>query len=409
MITIIKIAYLNLWRRMTRTVLVIIMISVGLAAMIFSHGLYDGMGKQMISDTLRSSTGDIVIYKKGYRNSKLLSDYLGFSKIYEILQKDPQITAFAMRLKNEGMASSARGSQGVTIIGVNKEMEQKFINYKKGVVEGVFDFDGESRSAVIGQDLADKLKLKVGGKIVINAQSMNKELVAASFRVKGIIRTNNPEIDNGAVLLDLNVVQNLFQMPGQVSEFSLLLADKKNILAVKKSISQKLQTSGENIEVFTWDEIYPSLALFDKMFAYFIYISYIIVFLAVAIGLFNILLISIMERIKEFGIMLAVGTPFSTIKKIIYMESVLLSTFGYAFGSIAGFFVLLYYKTYGLDLSMFAAGLNSYGMASVIYAELHPFYFIVAFIAVYLTAFLSAIIPVRRLKKLRPVEAIRFV
>ena len=134
----------------------------------------------------------------------------------------------------------------------------------------------------------------------------------------------------------------------------------------------------------------------------------IIVFFAVAIGLFNVLLISIFERVKEYGILMAIGTPFKQIKRMIYIESFTIGLIGYVLGSITGGVACFYFHVYGLDLSAFAKGLNDYGMAATMYSSLKFSYFVLGFVMVSITTYVSAVIPEWRLKKMNPVQAIRF-
>jgi len=408
---ILKTAYLNLWRRKSRTFILIVMISFGLAAMIFTQGLYEGMMSQMIDDALRTSSGDFMISKEGHYKSQLLSDYIYDTEpVISALKKNNNVAHFVTRVKNEGMVSSAKYSQGAKILGVNLEQEQYFINYKKPLRQGRLELNENKKEAIIGQDLADKLKVKIGRKIVLTGQALDKELVAGAFRVVGIIRTNNPEIDEMSVLIRQKHMQELFKMKGYISEVSVLVKDKKQAKQTESTIKAYLtKNSSQKFEVLGWEELYALLAMMKSMFVYFVYISYFIVFLAVAVGFFNILLISILERVKEYGILLAVGTSFSIVKKMIYLEALIVGMFGFIFGSFFGALLLIYSKFWGIDLSNFATGLNKMGMASIMYAEIHFGYFVLAFVVVLLTSYLSAIIPVWKLKKLKPVQAIRFV
>lgn len=403
-------AYLNLWRRKSRTILVIIMLSFGLTAMIFSQGLYDGMMVQMTKDQIRTGTGEITIYKKGYEKSKLLSDYINDVKtIEDILKKNDNVAHFVSRVRCEGVVSSARYAQGANIIGIDVSKENSFINYKKPAVKGKFHLDDDRHQGMIGRRLADKLKVDIGKKIVIQGQALNKEISSTVARVVAVLETNNPAIDMAGVLLDKKKVQQLFKIDG-VTEFSVLLKGKSSLDAAKKEIEQQINEKIKGkVELFTWKELYPFLLLWDKVIKYFVYISYAIVFLVVALGIFFILFISIMERIKEFGILMAVGTPFSSIGKIIFLESLIMGGFGYLFGSFFGFLSLGLFNRFGLNLSHFSSGLADIGMAAVMFPAIRLEYFILGFIALFVSSVMAVIVPLWKLKRLKPVEAIRFI
>lgn len=405
-----KIAYFNLWRRKSRTILFIIMLGFGLAAMIFSQGLYDGMMVQMVSDQIRTGTGELTIYKKGYEESKLLSDYIkDVTALEGVLEHNDDVAHFVSRIRCEGVVSSARYAQGANIIGIDVEEENPFINYKQPVVKGTFHVDGENNQVMISRKLADKLKVDIGKKIVIQGQALNKEIASISARVAGILQTNNPEIDAAGVLMDKKKLRQLFKVDG-VTEFSVLLKDKVDLGIGKQELEKQISENvDEKVEIFTWKELYPFLLIWDKIIKYFVYISYAIVFLVVSLGIFFILFISIMERIKEFGILTAVGTPFSSISKIVFFESLIMGGLGYTFGAFFGFLSLSVTGRFGLDLSNFSSGLTDVGMASVMFPVIRMEYFIIGFIAMLISSVMAIIIPLWKLKRLKPVEAIRFI
>ena len=405
-----KIAYFNLWRRKSRAILVIAMIAFGLMSMIFSQGLYDGMIAQMVSDQIRTGSGEIAISKKGYRTSKLLSDHIRNVKDVEnVLKKNENVSCFVSRLKCEGVVSSAKYAQGVNIIGIDVEKEGPFINYKNPVVRGKFEVAPDKNIVMLGQSLAEKLKVDIGKKVVIQGQALDKEIVSIAARVAGIIKTNNPGIDNAGVLVDKTKLQELFKVDG-VTEFNVLTREGSRLISLKEEIGSRFERQGtEKLEIFTWKELYPLMLFWEKIFNYFIYISYAIVFLVVALGIFFILFISIFERIKEFGILMALGTPFRSIGQIIIFESLIMGGLGYIFGGLSGFLLLVLFKRYGLDFSYFSSGLSDVGMAAVMFPEIRFNYFILGFTAIFVSSLIAVTIPLWKLKKLKAIEAIRFV
>lgn len=405
-----KIAYSNLWRRRSRTILVITMISFGLAAMIYSQGMYDGMMVQMVNDQIRTGSGELAIYKDTYEENKLLSTNIKDPEIiHDWLKHNGQIKHFVSRLRSDGVISSAKYSQTASVIGLDTRGEENFINYKDALLRGKFALEKNRKQVIIGERLAEKLKVDIGKKVVIQGQSLDKEIIAEVLRVTGIIKTNNPLLDNSGVLIDKTVFAELFRING-VTEFSVLLNDSRDIDLRKNEFEKALaEISDEKLEVFSWRELYPIVLLWDKAMKYFIYISYAIVFLVVALGIFFILFISIMERLKEFGILLALGTSFKTIAKIVFLEAIFMGVFGYLLGSSLGWMSLQLTDIWGLDLSYFSSGLNDIGMAAIMYPDIRGEYFVLAFWAVFLSSIASALIPLWKLKKLKAVEAIRFI
>lgn len=404
---LLKIAYENLWRRRSRTLIVIIMIAVGIAVLTFMSGLYDGMVSQMVNDTIYSDTCEITVFKKDYRLTSKLSDNITEpQKLTGILERHKELRAFFPRLKNDGMISSTRYSQGVKIFGIVPGQEEKVTNLRSSIRQGEYRLTPGKKEVIIGAELAEDLKVKPKQKVVIMGQAKDKSIASAAFRVSGIVRTNNTAIDRNAVFIELKDAQELFLLPNTVSQFSIVVKEPKELKNIKNALQNEL---GNSYEVFTWKELFKGLEVMQKMIDSYNAILYAIIFTVVAIGIFNIVLISVLERVREFGIMLAIGTKFSQLAKIIILESMLIGLLGFAAGSALGYLLLIYFKLFGLDLSNFSSSLEAFGMAAVMRPTVALKYFMMSATAVFITSFIASLWPIRILKKLKPVQSIRFI
>ncbi len=406
---IFRMAYFNLWRRKARTIAVISMITAGLVGLLFTQGIYRGFIYQMIDDALRY-TGDITIHGKGYRQSKRLTDSIHMpDTVLEALSEVPGVTRVSKRLTQGGMAASARVSRPVQLTGVDPVAEKEFGRLGLFIDEGEFSLEPGTRSAVIGAGLAKDLKIKLGRKVVVTAQMNDKSLTSVALRIRGIIRVNNPSIDKESILMNMSDLRSLLGIAdNRVTQISVRLENTANLEKARDTLLQKLQLQMNDLEIFTWKDLYPLYVMSIDMIWIIEAISYFIIYLMVALAIFDILLVSVLERIREFGILLAVGTPFRTFRNLILLEAMSIGFLGFVFGSLFGYALLLYLKYFGLDLSNYADALGGIGMSSVIRAEVHWFYFLNGMAATFAATFLSALVPIRILKKLKPVEAIRF-
>jgi ABC-type lipoprotein release transport system permease subunit len=403
---VLTIAARSLWRHRARTIIVITMIGLSLASLIFLNGLYDGMIDQMIRSTTQSDSLDISVYGNNYRSSGLLSDSIRDTEsVTRVIKADPGVKSFVYRTRNDGMISSARYSQGVTIIGILPEREQGLTNIASSITSGSYSFDPAKHEAIIGSQLAEDLKVRIGSKIIIMGQAMDKNIASAAYRVAGIVKTVNPAIDKYVVFVPYAAARELFRTGSRLQQFAAKVKDPKELDATAERLQKAL---GKKAEVFTWEKLYPSLIFMQKSIRQYNVISYLIVFIIVGIGIFNIVLISIMERVKEYGIMLAVGTRFSQLARMIVYESLIVGGFGLGVGTILGYGLLVYFNICGLDLRAFGKGFEMFGMASIMYPRISASYFIMSAIAVFSTSIISALWPIRILKKLRPVQAIRY-
>jgi len=401
-----KIAWASLVHRRTRSILVILMIAISLWGLFFMQGIYDGMTEQMINNAIRSDSGHISLFAQGYRLDPDLSRQIKNSgAIDSFLDDDNRVSSHVQRLKQDGLIATAHYSRGVMIFGVNLAAEKNQGRLNSYIHQGEFSFGRKNRGTIIGFKLADKLKVRIGSKIILSAQNIHEEVSATPLKVTGILKTNNIALDENAVFLSAKKARKLLALKEGISQVAILLHDETQIGALQKD----LQSHFPHLEVLRWDELYPALMQSRVMMEGFNMITSLLIFCVAALGIFGVMLVSVLERLREFGIMLAIGTRFSQIRNIIFIESFFLGFIGFCFGSLAGGTTLYYFKMNGLDLSMFNDAFEEIGMDAITYAVIRPDYFVMALAAVILATFISVLIPLRILKKSNPIEAINKV
>jgi ABC-type lipoprotein release transport system permease subunit len=401
-----KIAWAFLVRRRTRSVLVVMMIAVSLWGLFFMEGIYDGMTEQMINNAIRSDSGHISLFGEGYRLDPDLSRQVDDVAVVDsLLARDNRVLSYVKRLKQDGLVATAHYSRGVAIFGVDLAAEEKHGRLKGYLSRGEFSFGKKGRGAIIGFKLADKLQVRIGSKIVLSAQDSHGEVSAAPLKVRGILKTNNMALDENAVFIGDQKARKLLSMDEGVSQVAVILHDEAQIAGLQ----QELRRQFPHLEILRWDELYPALMQSRVMMEGFNLVTSLLIFCVAALGIFGVMLVSVLERLREFGIMLAIGTRFSQLRNIIFVESFFLGFIGFSLGSLVGGATLYFFKVNGLDLSMFSDAFDEFGMDAVTYAIIRPGYFVTALAAVTLATFLSVLIPLRVLKKSKPIEAINKV
>lgn len=396
-------AWLYIWRRKVRSMLVIWMIGISMSVMLSIQGLYDGMLVQMIDSTIRSESGEVTVYAKAYRLHENLKYHLsGTEKRLGELEKLPEVRTAVKRIRMTGLASTARKSTTAKLVGIEMAKEREFGNFDAFVIEGTTEEFGEKGGAVIGKKLAEDLNVTVGSRVIFSAQNVHNEITSLSLRIKAIVYTVNPAVDNFCLFMPFEQALKTSEL-GKDESTEIALRVKKDVEATtaKKLIETK------DTEVYTWLELYPALQQMQQIMVIFNGISFAIVMVMVFIGILGVMVVSILERIREFGILLAIGEPYRTLRMQIFYEALILGLGGYILGSIIGLTVLYRLYAYGLDLREFSAGLEAFGMNSIIYADIKWLYFTTTFAAILLAALLSVVVPLRRLKKVEPVEVIK--
>ena len=400
-----RIAFLNLWRRMSRSVLVILMVGMSITGLLLMQGLFDGMINQMIDNSLRSDTGHVSVYNKEYRTTKSLDDQiLNPKELIAFIDKQPEVDSYIERVVHEGLVATAKHSKGATIFGTDLEKEDFHSHLKNYLIDGEYTFGKRGRGAIIGAQLADKLKVKIGKKIVITVQDIHKEINSISLKVKGIVRTNNMQIDKSGVIIDQSKLRELTALGNRSTQVSMFISNEEAQLSIIQRIKEEF--GEKEIKAYHWKKIFPMFEQYEGIEVAFYAISYFLIFIVAALGIFGVILVSVLERVREFGIMLAIGSSFSRVKWQIILESMLLGLIGLVAGALIGGALLYYFATVGIDLSNYSEAMNQFGMDAIIKAEFHLVYFLYSSISVVLATFFAALWPIRVLKKLHPIEAV---
>jgi len=401
---ILKMAYQNIFLRKSRAILLILMIGMSMGVMVGLEGLYDGMSLRMIDKTKRSDSGEVSLYAKKYRLERDLAYRISHAdEKCRMIEKMDGVNAVVYRLKAEGLAQTATKSKPGSIIGIDLEDEERFGDFEAFLQKGTLHL--AKNDAFIGSGLAKKLKVKIGSKVIFTTQDSYRDIQSIAVRIKAIIRTSNVVLDDTVLYLSRSKVASFLSLPkGSATQIAIRSSDKESAV-----LKKKLSSDFPKFEVFSFKELYPQLKQMQSMMDVFNGITFTIVMIVVFIGILGVMYVSILDRIREFGILLSVGYAYRYIRLQIIAESLFLGLAGYVLGTIVGLAILKYLEHYGLNLTMFAEGMESFGMDPVIYATSKSAYFISTFFAILFASLLSVWLPLRKIKKLNPVEVIRSI
>jgi len=396
---ILKLAWNNAFLRLSRTLLVIIMIAVSMSMMLSIQGIYDGMTLNMVNSALRSDSGEISIYNKNYRLDKqIVNDIQNAGEICADLENNPSVKAVSVRYSVEGLSATARKASFSNIIGIDLEEEEKFGAFSKFLKEGEISF--EKRGALLGAELAKTLKVRIGSKLIFSTQDKSGDINSIALKVRGIIQTNNLVIDQRALYIER---KQLYEFLGvdtnTATQIAIRTDDDALINTIKKEYSEQ--------EVKSFLELNPLLKQMEDMMVIFNSITFTIVMLVVFIGILGVMYVSILDRIREFGIMRGIGMAYNHLRTQIFLEALFVGLAGYSVGAILGFFALYYLQETGLNLSTYAEGMASFGMPTIIYAHQEFSYYSNTFYAIVLSSLLSVLLPLRKIKHLHPIDVIK--
>lgn len=398
------IAWRNIWRNKLRSLVVMTAIALGLWAAIFSSSLGNGVNKGRIDSMIQSQVSHIQIHQPNFTDNFETKLFVpNADAVAQTIEKVSSVTAFTMRSIATGVVSSASAGQGVKIYGVIPEMENGVSDMSSKLVEGKY-FEGMKRNPiVIGRALAEELNLGLRKKVVLNFQNSLGEIVSASFRVNGIYVTNDARNDMFAVYVRKTDLDNLLELENSFHEMAIITEDKDEVEAILPGIRSSL----EGLSVESWKDIMPWLETVDIIGERGNYLLLLIILLALSFGIVNTMLMSVLERVREFGMLLAVGMNKTRLFFMIFLETSFLMLTATPFGILFGYLTVQYFAKFGLNLSAYSDGLQNVGLNPIIYPHLKPSYYFVVIGLVMLAAFIAALYPARRALKLNPSEALR--
>ena len=355
-----RLGWRNIWRNPRRTVIVASSIAIGLAGCALSMAIQLGMMSEMVDTAIATGLGHVQIHAPGWDEQPELELRLmaGADDVTALLDRDEDVIAWAPRIRGQGLVASPRASVGVSILGVDPSRETGVSMIAGHLTQG--EWFGAPRRIVLGEALARRLQADLGDKVVVTGQDLHGELTGQAYRVGGLFRTPSRELDEGTALLPIGQAQELFGLGDAISELVVIAESRDVVPAVGSRLAREI---GPRAEVRTWQDLEPMLVYLVQSFDSMAWITYAAVFVAMAFGIANVLMMAVFERLREIGIMRAIGISRRRVVALIVYESTLLTLLGLLLGAAltaAGLFAL----RDGIDISSFASELDAYGIGT---------------------------------------------
>jgi ABC-type lipoprotein release transport system permease subunit len=404
-----KIAWRNIWRSKLRSAVVILAIASGLVGGLFASAWMNGMAKQRVKNTFELETAHIQLHNPDFiDNFDVRKTIISTDEKLKELRNTSRVIAVTSRLKISAMAATANKNMGVTIVGVNPKTEKEvFKLYKKiDSVSGNFLEGKKKNSIVISKALAKELKVRMKSKIVLTFQDYNGEITGAAFKVSGIFKTDNSTWDKMHVFVKENDLRRVLELPkDQSHEIDILLDDYTQA----SFISKQLQVEYLNLLIEDWSKIQPYISFLTDYMDIMMGVFMLIILGALGFGIVNTMLMVILERTKELGMLMAIGMTKKRVFLMIMQETIFLALVGAFIGEIASVLLINYFGELGINLSSMADGLESVGYSAMTYPALEPIKYVQITIMVLLTGIIASIYPAVKALKLNPAEALRTV
>jgi len=401
--TMMRLAWRNLWRNHRRTLIMLLAIAIGVWAMIFMTALMRGMVDEMIRDGINSLPGYVQIHHTDFRDDPSIDNSIQ-APGPELLSalENPAVAGWSSRVRVPAMISSERDSRGITLLGVDPAGEIALGFNLENMVEGRFLDSPEDKGLVVGRKLLERLETGLGKRVVVMSQDPENNVTDRGFRIVGVYKASLESQEEMFVYGGRSNIQSLLKMGSMVSEIAVAGHDYR---AVDDLLTSIRDASPPDSEVLPWMELESYLSSMMNMMDGFVLVWIIVIFLALSFGLINTLMMAVFERIREIGLMQALGMRPSSILYLILMESLLLLALGLLTGNILALASILPLRE-GIDLSAVAKGMEMMGAGSMLYPALKFRDLATANVVVIVLGLLTSLLPAWHASRYSPVEAI---
>ncbi len=401
-----KMAWRNIWRNKRRTAITLASIGFGLAALLFQQSLITSLQNQMVEKSTRTYSSHIQIQNSEVSDPKIPEKYIpGPQPLIDVVRAMPDVEAASPRVIFTGLASSALTSKGALVIGIDPIEEQKLTIIHSYIIEGQYLSPDKSNEIVMGVKLARELDLRLGEKAVLMVQATDGSMAAEAFRISGFFRTDSPVYDGQIVYISIGAAQRMLVSGDSVSLISARVKKLDRIDAVQKTLAEKLKSYP--VSVLTWKESAHEIVSVKEFQDAVLLIVLVIIFSIVALGIFNTMLMSLFERIREFGLMMSLGARPGYVASLILIESALLGFLGMAVGNTVGAAIIVYFGKNGIPLPIQDALGYWMPFDKLVYLKFAWKELIISSIAAVAVSVLAAAFPALRASRINPADALR--
>jgi ABC-type lipoprotein release transport system permease subunit len=401
---VLTVALRNLLGNLPRTLLTVGAIAVGLASLIFLWSFSDGLHRNMMGNFQQAIIGSLQIHHEGFFKQPELSGYIrNPQRVIDALDSSG-IQDYSRRLESFGLAASDDTTEGVMLIGMDPLNEKKVTQLEVRIGIGRFLHPDDSYSLILGATTANNLGVKLGDEVIIVGYDRYGAMVAEAFTLIGIITSGEMGLDRSMAITSLGTLQEMVDMQGKVTTFVLQLPENQ----IRKAVQElELRLQGEALEIMPWYTMFPIMKEWVTLHDGFLYLFIGVVLFIVLAGELNTLLLSMLERTREFGVLMAIGTTRQEVAALLITESFLIGILGTLAGLVLGFLIVSITNFTGIDLSILLGSTTRFYVDPLIYPQLNLEHLGITVIAILMASVVAGLYPAWRASLLQPAEVIR--
>lgn len=396
----------NIWRNPRRTLVILAAVVVGVWSMIFLAALMRGVTDQLLENGISTLTGHLQIQQEGYREDPVIQNHIKEPEHVARVLNDvlPAGAFWTERIRVNAIANTARYTQGVTLVGIDPDREARVSFIGEAVQEGEYLVPDDFYGIIVGASLVEDFETRLDRRIVLMSRDAGGEVSSRAFRIQGIFRAELEATEKEFVFITMAAARDMLGLDQGISEAAVLLPSHDLTHDTANTLKRMLDTP--SLTVATWEDMLPLARVSIELYDTFIFVWFLVVFIAMGFGIVNTMLMAVFERIREFGLLKALGMRPLGIVQGVLTESFFLLLLGTAAGSLLGILSVSLLSESGIDLSAMAAGLEYAGMPRVVYPVLKGGDFLLANATVLFLGILVSLYPAVKAARLIPVKAL---
>jgi len=399
---LIRLAWRNLWRNYRRTLIMLGAIAVGVWAMIFITAVLRGMVDDMVRTAVLNLPGHVQIHNPGYRNDPSIANSMpppGQPVLDGLKRSD--IVNWSARVRVPAVITSEYGTRGTTLVGIDPAAEYGLSFVPDSIVEGHFLESVDDNGLIVGRKLIENLETSAGHRVVVVSQDPENEIIDRGFRIVGVFSAKLEHVEEAFIFTGRNVAQAMLNMGQAISEIAIMGKNYRDVTG----ILEIRRVAGKDVEVLPWYELDTYTGTMLATMDGFVLVWIIVVFLALSFGLVNTLIMAVFERVREIGLMQALGMWPSMILFQVLLETFFMLMVGLVAGNVLAVASIAVLGN-GIDLSSVSDAMQIMGIANVLYPSLQLVDVLLADIVVTVLGLLAGLLPAWRASRYQPAAAI---
>jgi ABC-type lipoprotein release transport system permease subunit len=402
---LIKFAWKNMWRNRNRTTITMAAVFFAVILSVLTNSLQEGVFDNLIKNVVSFYSGYIQVHKEGYWDEQILDNTFEGSEQLEskILQQN-NITAVAPRLESFALASSDSLTKGCMVIGIGPEKENSITDLSNKVIEGEYLTENDT-GILLAEGLARRLKLNLSDTLVLIGQGYHGAMAVGKYHIKGLLKFGSPDLNDQSLYLSLPAAQELYSAKNMLTSYVIGLENPDILDPTAASIRNAL---GEDFEAMTWEEMMPEVIQHIRTDKGSMVIIQGILYMLIGFGIIGTLLMMMVERKYEMGMLVAIGMKKVKLMQLLMIESILMVVSGCILGILASIPIVFYLYRYPIRFTGDLADVyEEFGFEAIFPTSTDPTIFITQGLIVFFLALVLSLYPIIKIAQLNPVKAMK--